>query len=481
MRRAEALSCARGPLSFYDLMQNAGAAVADAVMKKWKPCRVLVMSGPGNNGGDGYVAAEALRCAGWPVIVGAMTSNSQTPDAAKAAQAWQGETHSLIPALFDNVDLVIDALFGTGLQRPLTGEVAALVKNLNARKIPVIAADFPSGVDGDTGRILGVAVEAQLTVTFFRKKRGHVLLPGATLCGEIIVAETGMHQDVLDEVKPLTFENHTDLWLSQFPFPQPESHKYSRGHALIYGGPVMTGAARLAARAAQRMGAGLVTLAAPENAMPLYAVALESVIVRQTDRLDQWRALLNDPKKSAVLIGPGMGLGEPLKAFVLSTLESRKPCVLDADALTIFADAPDELFSVLHQDCVLTPHEGEFSRLFGERVKSNGDKIERAQKAAKIAGCIVLLKGADTVIASPDGFAVVNGSAPPWLATAGSGDVLAGMITGLLTQGLPSFEAAVAGAWLHSRIAALFGPGLIAEDIVAGIPALLKTLSSKGN
>ncbi|MDD5585595.1 MAG: NAD(P)H-hydrate dehydratase [Alphaproteobacteria bacterium] len=473
MRRAEDISCARGPLDFYGLMQNAGRAVAQAVMDRYPPCRVAVLCGPGNNGGDGYVAAEALRRAGWTVAVGAMPSNKQPPAAAKARAAWQGATQALTPALFDEADIVIDAMFGTGLQRPLEGETTGLVANLNARKIPVVAADFPSGIDGDTGQVLGAAVQAQTTVTFFRKKLGHVLLPGAALCGETVVAGTGMDESVLEEINPAVAENGFELWQDLLPLPQAGGHKYNRGHALVYGGPVMTGAARLAARAAQRMGAGLVTLAAPESAMPIYAAALESVIVQEAETLDAWRALLNDPKKNIVLIGPGAGLDEAKRPFVLEALAARKPCVLDADALNVFSRAADRLFKALHPACVLTPHEGEFARLFGPMTEADGGKLARTQKAAALAGCIVLLKGSDTVIASPDGYALVNHSAPPWLATAGSGDVLAGMILGLLGPGMPPFAAAAAAAGLHGRIASDFGPGLIAEDIVAGIPAAL--------
>ena len=476
MRKAEEISCAQGLLDFYGLMQKAGHAVANIVKERGPRCRVAVMCGPGNNGGDGYVAAEALRRAGWPVEVGVLRSGNLTSDAVRASASYQGKIRPLDAKLFDEADVVVDALFGTGLQRPLEGDVAQIIENLNARCLPVIAADFPSGVDGDTGRILGAAVQVQVTVTFFRKKLGHVLLPRAAQCGEVIVVDTGMDDSVLDEIKPAVAENSPDLWLNRFPLPHPDDHKYSRGHVLVYGGPVMTGAARLAARAAQRIGAGMVTLAAPESAMLLYAAALESVLVRQAETPDEWRALLDDAKKKAVLIGPGAGLGEATKNFVLEALRTRKPCVLDGDALTLFAETPGALFKALHPECVLTPHEGEFARLFGTSIEGGLDKLSRARKAATLAGCVLLLKGADTVIASPEGLAVINHNAPPWLATAGSGDVLAGMILGLLSPGMPPLAAAAAAAYLHGEIANKFGPGLIAEDLVAGIPAMLKDL-----
>lgn len=274
--------------------------------------------------------------------------------------------------------------------------------------------------------------------------------------------------------------NSPALWLPHFPFPTAASHKYTRGQALLYGGPVMTGAARLAARAAQRMGAGLITLAAPPEAVPVYAAALESVIVRPAPTLEAWQELLDDPKRTAVLIGPGMGLDNEARARVLATLSTRKPCVLDADALTAFAEAPQELFDALHENCVLTPHEGEFARLFPHAGDQKSDKPTRARQAAAQAGCTVLLKGAETVIASPSGDIILNTNAPPWLATAGAGDVLAGMITGLLAQTMPLPEAPAAAAWLHGKIASDFGPGLIAEDVVEGIPEALRGLVGWG-
>ncbi len=474
MRRAEALSVERGPRRFYDLMKEAGKAVAQAIMDRYPKGRVLVLAGTGNNGGDGYVAAQALRDAGWSVRVGAL-GKPTTPDADRAAWTWRGETVPLAVALLDEADIVIDALFGTGLTRPLEGLAADIVRALGARQIPVACADFPSGIDGDTGRVMGVAVRAQLTVTFFRKKRGHALMPGLERGGEILVAETGMHQDVLDEIAPVTAENDKELWRDLLPKLEADGHKYLRGHALIFGGPVMTGASRLAARSAQRMGAGLVTLAAPKESWEVYAKALESVIVQPVEELAVCQALIDDEKRNAILIGPGLGLEPEKRELVLAVLASRKPCVLDADALTLFAEEPEILFKALHEDCVLTPHEGEFSRLFGSRIDSETDKISRAQEAAKMAGCVVLLKGAETVIASPKGFAVVNLNAPPWLATGGAGDVLAGMILGLIAAGMPAFAAACAAAHFHGAIATAHGPGLIAEDLVDGISSVLKT------
>lgn len=272
--------------------------------------------------------------------------------------------------------------------------------------------------------------------------------------------------------------NTPELWRSNYPIPQRDGHKYDRGHALIYGGSSMTGAARLAARAAQRIGAGLVTIATTAQAFPIYAMALESVIVRAADDTTAWRALLADGKYNALLIGPGLGFGALQSELILTALETQRPCVLDADALTGFTTDPDMLFSKLHHQCILTPHEGEFAKLFGNKIDAAAAKSERALQAAKITGCTVLLKGADTFIASPDGRLIHNDNAPPWLATAGAGDVLAGFILGLIAQKMPVFEAAVAAAWLHGKIATDFGLGLIAEDLVDGVPKALQNLLS---
>jgi len=471
MRRAEALGCARGRYDFWALMQVAGGAVARAVMERFAPRRVLVMCGGGNNGGDGYVAAEALRLAGWAVRVGALAAPS-TPEAKQAAAAWGGQTVPLAPALLKDCDLVIDALFGTGLTRPLAGLAAQMARDVETMALPVVSADMPSGINGSTGKVLGDSFKAILTVTFFRKKRGHVLWPAAARCGDVLVADTGMHADVLDEIKPAVTENESALWRAAQPILEAQNNKYHRGHALVFGGGVMTGASRLAARAAQRMGAGLVTLAAPPQAWELYAKALESVMVQPLRSPQDEAALLANPKVTSILIGPGLGREQGAKELVLRVLNAQKRTVLDADALSIFADDPELLFKNLHEECILTPHEGEFLRLFGE---SDADKITKAQNAARKAGCIVLLKGPDTVIAHKSGFCAVNTNAPPTLATAGAGDVLAGMILGLVTAGMPLFAAACAAAYRHGQAATLHGPGLIAEDIIDHLSAVLQS------
>ncbi len=478
MRRAEELAAAQNGGDLYPLMQHAGAAVAAIIREKWTPRRTLVLCGPGNNGGDGYVCAEALRGAGWDVTVACLRDPAQlSGDARRAADEWRGPSVPLHDAPYEQSELIVDALFGTGLARAMEGTAKVAIEKMAASRIPVVSIDLPSGVNADTGAVLGAASQAALTVTFFRKKPAHLLLPGAALCGEIVVADIGIGDEALESVKPQAAENAPALWRGDFPVPKAEGHKYARGHALIYGGAVMTGAARLAARAAQRMGAGLVTLAAPPEAVPVYAGALESVIVRQAVHAQDFRALLDDAKRNAVLIGPGLGVGDTQAALVREALTSNKTAVLDADALTTFTQNPDNLIGSLHPRCVLTPHEGEFARVFGSLSRDTGGKLDRVRRAAEAAGCVVLLKGADTVIAEPGGQAVINSNAPPWLATAGAGDVLAGMILGLAAQGMPLFAAAAAAAWMHGHIAAGFGPGLIAEDLVDGIPPALAALN----
>src|SRR5690606_25398379 len=338
--------------------------------------------------------------------------------------------------------------------------------------IPVCAVDVPSGLDGATGHVRGVAVPAEVTVAFFRKQPGHLLMPGRQLCGELVIADIGIADEALQEVGPDTFENGPALWLQGYPWPAIDGHKYGRGHALVLGGEAMTGAARLAARAAQRAGAGLVTVATPAPAWPVYAAALESIMVQAIDGWDGFQALLADTRKNVAIIGPGAGVNEHTRRCTLAALATRRAAVLDADAITAFAEAPQELFRAIHGPCVLTPHEGDFARLFD----AGGDKLSRARQAAARSKAVVLLKGPDTVIAAPDGRAAINANAPPWLATGGTGDVLAGVIGGLLAQGMHAFEAACAAAWLHGECGNAAGPGLIAEDLPAALPGVLRRL-----
>lgn len=473
MYRADALAIAGGvpgPL----LMEAAGAAVVRAILDRWAPHPTAVLCGPGNNGGDGFVIARLLLEAGWPVRLALLGARSDLRgDAAVAAERWSGPIEAVDPHLLTGNPLVIDALFGAGLTRPLDGMARRIVEAMDG--LTVVAVDVPSGVHGDSGQVLGAAPKAALTVTFFRRKPGHLLLPGRLLCGEVEVADIGIPERVLDEIRPRTFVNHPDLWKHGFPWPTADGHKYARGHAVVLGGGRMTGAARLASVAALRAGAGLVTVACPPEAFAIYAVGSPSVIVAPVADDAEFAALLEDGRKNAVLLGPGAGVGVHTRARVLAALVGGKACVLDADALTSFAGNPADLFDRLNRRCLLTPHEGEFARLFGDG-EEGGDKLARARAAAARTGAVVLLKGADTVVAAPDGRAAINLNAPPDLATAGSGDVLAGIALGLVAQGMGTFEAACAAVWLHGEAAAAHGPGLIAEDLPGLLPVALRRL-----
>jgi ADP-dependent NAD(P)H-hydrate dehydratase / NAD(P)H-hydrate epimerase len=482
MARADTLA-GIGGLSMYQLMENAGRAVATEIQRRWQKRPVVVLCGPGNNGGDGFVVAHVLSASGWPVrvaMIGTVAGLSQT--ARQHAQKWGGPIEPMSPAILDGAGLVVDAIFGAGLNRALCSQVRETLAAASALKdVPIVSIDVPSGLNGDTGQSFGAphsldALRANVTVTFFRKKPGHVLLPGRMLCGETVVADIGIPPTVLEQIKAMTFENDPALWLNKLNWPQADGHKYTRGHALIVGGYPMTGAARLAARSAARVGAGLTTVAVPEMAYSIYATSLISIMVHPLSSDTDFFELLAEPRLAALLIGPGASATESTRLQARAMLASGRPVVLDAGALTAFAQSPEELFSAIRaaptRPCVLTPHEGEFSRLFAV----TGDKLARCRAAAQLSHAVVVLKGSDTVIAAPDGRAIINSNAPAWLATAGSGDVLAGLITGLLAQGLTSLDATAAAVWMHGAAATEFGPGLIAEDLPDMLPIVLRKL-----
>ncbi len=476
MYEADRLAVASG-VAGVDLMEQAGRAVAQAILTRHRPCRVLVLCGPGNNGGDGFVAARLLAEEGWEVRLALLGERERLAgDAAVHAARWSGAVEPLRPGCLQGAEVVVDALFGAGLTRPLEGVVAETVTALGDGGLPVYAVDVPSGVSGDDGAVLGgVAVHAAVTVTFFRRKPGHLLLPGAEHCGEVITADIGIPERVLAEIVPRCHENGPGLWLAQFPWRRRSSHKYQFGHAVVVAGVLLTGAAHLAARAAQRAGAGLVTVACAPASVPFVAAASPSLMAAPVEAPGDFETLLADARKNAVLLGPGNGLGEPTRRRTLAALEAQKRVVLDADALSVFRDDPQELFAAIRAPTVLTPHEGEFARLFPDL---RGGKLERARRAAEISGAVVLLKGSDTVIAAPGGAAVINANAPPSLAVAGAGDVLAGLVLGLLAQDMEPFAAASGAAWLHGEAAAACGPGLVSEDLPAALPAILRRLHS---
>ena len=511
MAEADRRAVAMGIASL-TLMENAGRAVAvEAAKMVPAGARIAVLCGPGNNGGDGFVAARLLAERGYEVRVACLVPvSSLKGDAAAMAARWSGVVELLAASSVEGAALVIDALFGAGLSRALDGQAAAVVAAANESGKLILAIDVPSGLDGNSGAALGSVVKATRTITFFRKKPGHVLLPGRVLCGEAVVSDIGIPDGVFERspllvstqrgdagIAVLCFENAPGLWQSCFPWPQLEAHKYARGHAVVVSGPALSsGAARLGARGAIRIGAGLVTLIGNSAASTINAAHTNAIMVRRVEDDEGLRAFLEDERRNAVLIGPGASVGDETASDVLTVLSSKAAVVLDADALTSFAiedspahpdragfgflqsgqtgtRAPQVLFDAIKArtaPVVLTPHGGEFKRLFGEVA---GSKLDRARAAAKLSGAVVVLKGSDTVIARPDGFAAINTNAPPTLATAGSGDVLAGFITGLIAQGMPAFEASCASVWLHGECANVFGPGLIAEDLPEVLPKVL--------
>jgi ADP-dependent NAD(P)H-hydrate dehydratase / NAD(P)H-hydrate epimerase len=454
------------------LMQNAGNAVVREVTRRWSPRPVVILCGPGNNGGDGFVAAAVLAENGWPVRVALLGRKEDLRgDARHFATRWNGAVDTVSPRAIDGAALVIDALFGSGLNRRLDAPVTDTLIAVAQRGLPLVAIDVPSGVMGDTGASVGAA-QAACTVTFARKKPAHVLFPGRSLCGEVVVADIGIPADVLESLAIDTWENDPQLWRAELPRTESAGNKYTRGHALLCGGYPMTGAVRMAARAAARVGAGLTTIAVPKTAFPIYAAALTSIMVQPLARPADVTRLLSDPRYTAFLIGPGAGVNDATRDTVLELLGTRRPVLLDADAITVFTSKSAELQRAIRGPCVMTPHEGEFARLFDVK----GDKLSRARIAAKQSGAVIVLKGADTVIAAADGRAIVNTNAPASLATAGSGDVLGGLILGLLAQGMDAFMAAAAGVWIHGAAASGFGPGLLAEDLPDLVPAVLRTL-----
>jgi hydroxyethylthiazole kinase-like uncharacterized protein yjeF len=483
MERADQLTIAAGTPGFA-LMMSAGQAVAEAAMDLAEDGPIVVVAGRGNNGGDGFVAAAELAARGREVSVVLLCErDSLHGDAASAARGWKYPVLPFNPQALGKPALIIDALLGAGLNRPVKGEPLEMIEAINANGAPVLAVDLPSGINGTTGQVMGVAVRATETVTFFRRKPAHLLLPGRMHCGRVRLADIGIARGVLDEIKPPTFENVPYTWQASFPVPSMDGHKYARGHAIVVSGEMAsTGAARLAARGALRAGAGLVTVASPREALAVNAAALTAVMVHAVDTAIEFGEFLDDRRFNACVIGPGAGIGERTRDFVHTALSAQKHLLLDADALTSFAEAPDRLFESIKasQDpqVVLTPHEGEFPRLFSDSSNKNPgrSKLERVRDAAQRSGAVVLLKGADTVVAAPDGRATIASNAPPWLATAGAGDVLAGIIAAMLAQGVPAFEAASIGVWMHGEGAREAGPGLIAEDLPEVMPAVFRRL-----
>ncbi len=459
-----------------ELMENAGRAVADEIGRRFPAGEAIVHCGPGNNGGDGYVVARLLRTRGWTVRCETLTPvEALAGDAAEAFRRWNGETAA--PRFAAPADAIhVDAMFGAGLSRGLEGDAARIAALSHEARERFVAVDIPSGVRGDTGHAHGGPhVRAALTVTFVRRKPGHLLLPGLEACGDLVAADIGMPAQAIDAAMSQAKER---AYAVDGVAPAPAArgaHKYDRGHCLVVsGGRRSTGAARLSAMAAARAGAGLVTLASPADALPIHAAQLGAVMVRD----EPLEALLADARRNVVAIGPGLGLDDAAAAKVNAVLECGRAAVLDADALTLLADRAAHRISPTHGSCVLTPHGGEFARLFPDLAEAADKigKLEATRAAAWRAGCVIVFKGADTVIAAPDGRAAIATNGPPWLATAGSGDVLTGLVAAGLAHGEAAFEAAAAAVWLHGETARRLGPGLLADDLPAGVRLVLAGL-----
>jgi NAD(P)H-hydrate epimerase len=479
MKLAEQAACT-GKTQSFTLMQRAGKAVAEEILSRYSKQAVLILCGAGNNGGDGFIIAATLKKKNWPVTVAcAIDVFDLQGDAARAADVWSGDVISFDDLELPEDGLIVDAVFGTGLSRPIEGIVHDVLLSLRETDCPIIAVDVPSGVNADTGECQQCTPQAEVTVTFGWKKPAHLLLPAREAAGEIVIADIGIAEELLEDIGPFMMENSRELEWGSTEFDKPvNAHKYHHGHVVVLGGKVMTGAACLASVSALRMGAGLVTVVAPMDTALTYRSYNPSLLVEPIGEMARFKEHLKDPRRNVVLVGCGAGLDAPavLKKIVFDSVQSspQKICVIDADALSVFEDDPRSLVKALGGHCILTPHEGEFARIFPELT---GSKPERAFAAARKSGAIIVLKGADTVIASPDDQLVINGNGTGWLASAGTGDVLAGMIAGIIARDMMSpFDAVCAAVWMHARASEIAGAGMISSDLPCHIPAVWKEL-----
>ncbi|MBL4838165.1 MAG: NAD(P)H-hydrate dehydratase [Kordiimonadaceae bacterium] len=480
-RQADSLAIDAGKSSL-QLMESAGRAVADILVEyTGTPLElggeVIVLCGPGNNGGDGFVIARLLDEWGYPVRVLLLGEPSALKgDAKKMAAKWVGEIGTISNCELKGVAVVVDSLFGIGLNKPVNGEVAKLFTKINKADLIRLAVDMPSGLDAETGVALGACFQADTTITFSHKKPGQLVAPGRFLCGgvdHVHVVDIGATENIFEDITPLHFVNEPCLWGKFYPFQGPEAHKYDRGHLLVLGGKEPTlGASRLASIAALRVGAGLVTLAAPTETYPVQASSLTDVMVRRFDSAFGFVGILSDPRISTALLGPGAGVGS--KTIELLQQAGVKKCnmVLDADVLTSLVGKTKILQGIADGEVELTPHEGEFAKLFPE-LDIAADRIGAARTAATQTSSTIVLKGVSTIVAAPDGRVSIASNGPSWLAVGGTGDVLAGLIAGLLAQGMPAFEAASAAVWIHGEAGMKAGRGLIASDLLSIIPAVL--------
>ncbi|MEN0654131.1 MULTISPECIES: NAD(P)H-hydrate dehydratase [Hyphobacterium] len=480
VRRADRHASGHGR-SAWVLMQTAGRSVVDAITARWSPRQTVIFVGPGNNGGDGFVIANGLSDAGWPVrVVRVFPDRNWTGDAHVAAQHWAGPVNGLGPDSLSGAGLIVDAIFGTGLSRSPEGEAAELIAAINACGAPVVAVDIPSGLNGDRGEPQGEAVEADLTVTFHRLRPAHLLQPSRQFCGKIVCADIGIPDHDPPEGDVVARLNHPALWPDWPETGAADTHKHRKGRLAVLSGPAKsTGAARMAAVAGLRAGAGLVTMLTPPGAALVNANHLTEVMIRSFRDVEDFLTGLDAIRATAAVLGPAAGKSDALKQIVIAALSRPLPVVLDGDALSVFCDDPGHLLGHLRDHDVITPHAGEFERLFPGLSGTSLNKIEAARAAADRAGCVVVFKGADSVIAVPGRTPRINTNASPALATAGTGDTLAGLIGGLLAQGAPAFDAASAAVWLHGEAGLRLGSGLIAGELADVMPAIMQDLARR--
>lgn len=466
----------------YSLMLQAGAALLRTALASFPDATGAdILCGPGNNGGDGYVVARLLVEAGWEVRIWALGTPKPGTDAGRACEECPISSSALEEFYPSPGALVIDALFGAGLSRKLPPSAAEAATRTAAASAAVLAVDLPSGISGDSGADLGGAFRATETVTFARLKPGHLLYPGREMCGRLTIADIGIEERHVTAIQCHAWQNSPALWAHRLPRPVADIHKYRRGHVLVLSGPRrQTGAARLSVTAAARSGAGVVTLGSPRDALDINAAHLTSTMLAEMEETADLSNFLANRQASACVVGPAFGIGDRTREFTAAVLSHKKAMavILDADALTSFENTPQTLLSMIEQSSsatILTPHEGEFRRLF-LKIMHETSKLDRARHAARQAGAVIVYKGPDTVIAAPDGRAAINVNGSSWLATAGSGDVLAGLIAGLAGQGMPAFDAACAAVWIHAEAGSRFGPGLIADDLPALVPSILREI-----
>ena len=476
MAQADQITISSGIPSL-QLMENAGQAVFKNLPKR-NLDRILVLAGPGNNGGDGFVTARLLIERGIKVDIYFFGAAKISKDCEINKNKINEDNIINEINSISQYTYVVDALFGTGFSREIPKVLLNLFFKIKKSDLPVYAVDIPSGIDGNSSKVYGDCLNCLKTITFFNKKKCHYLYPGKRFCGEVVVEDIGINQDILKTMQPKIKNNRPELWINEFPFPNSGDHKYSRGLLVINSGPIYkTGAARLAGRSAMRVGAGAVKLICDEDAAKVLEPQISVELISVVKEKNEIQQIFKDKKVSSVLVGPGNGVNSETKTRTLMALAFVDHVVIDADAITCFEDAPEELFIDSYPQTILTPHEGEFRRLFGEKISSIEDKVVRTVEASKLAGSIVVLKGSDTIIADLNGNVVINSSEAPYLATAGSGDVLAGIIASLVgKEKMSAFNAACAGTWIHSKLGELIGPGLIAEDLIDNIPLMIKKL-----